>query len=173
MRHGLKITSSLLTLVLILSSCKTVEYMGTLNMVSSRNIDTKMGDYSLIKNYAGGSASEIKKALKKTKASTLEAAVDETVRNVAGGEFLKNVKLYSVKRSKQSFFFVEGDVWGFKNVETFRGFKIGDTVQWIEKTKAKKGIITGLIDSEFCMVKEDGDDLSRQIKFSNIVKVSE
>ena len=65
-------------LLALMSSCSTVIDLGKLNMISDRNIDSK-GDYVLIKNYAGGSKKEIKKALKKTKATTLDAAVDETV----------------------------------------------------------------------------------------------
>jgi hypothetical protein len=62
-------------------STKVVE-LGKLNMISNRNVDSKT-EYVLIKNYAGSDKNEIKKALKKTKATTMDAAVDETVRNVA------------------------------------------------------------------------------------------
>ena len=63
----------------MISGCATVIKLGKLNMISDRNIDSKM-DYVLIKNYAGGSPKEIKIALKKTKATTLDVAVDETVK---------------------------------------------------------------------------------------------
>ena len=98
------------TLVL-LSSCSTIVDLGKLNMISDRNVDSK-ADYVLLKSYAGGSNKEVKKALKKTKATTLDQAVDETVRNVAGGEFLKNVKVYGVKKKKNMYLVVEGAVWG-------------------------------------------------------------
>jgi len=156
----------------LLSSCSTVIQLGKLNMVSERNIDTK-GEYVLIKSYAGGNQKEIKKALKKTKATTLDAAVDETVKNVAGGEFLKNVKIYGVKKKDKMFLFVEGDVWGILGNENFRGFKIGDTVQWKELSITKKGTITGLTDAEKCMVKEEGAENSKSLKYSNITKVNE
>ena len=123
----------LLIIGLMISSCATVIQLGKLNMISNRNIESKM-DYVLIKNYAGGLPKEIKKSLKKTKATTLDAAVDETVKNVAGGEFLKNVKLYGVVKKKQMYLLVEGDVWGVSGNESFRGFKVGDTVQWKEFT---------------------------------------
>jgi hypothetical protein len=155
----------------LLSSCSTVIDLGKLNMISNRNIDSQT-EYALIKNYAGGSPKEIKKALKKTKAITLDAAVDETVRNVAGGEFLKNVKVYGVKKKDKMFLLVEGDVWGVSGNESFRGFKVGDKVQWKELTIAKKGTITGLTDAEKCMVKEDGKENSKSLKFSSITKVN-
>lgn len=156
----------------LLSSCSTVIDLGKLNMISDRNIDSK-GDYVLVKSYAGGSPKEIKKALKKTKATTLDAAVDETVRNVAGGEFLKNVKVYGVKKKDKMFLLVEGDVWAVSGNESFRGFKVGDMVQWKELSITKKGTITGLTDAEKCMVKESGKENSKSLKFSNLTKVNE
>lgn len=159
-------------LLALMSSCSTVIDLGKLNMISDRNIDSK-GDYVLIKNYAGVSKKEIKKALKKTKATTLDAAVDETVRNVAGGEFLKNVKVYGVKKKEVMYLLVEGDVWGVAGDVSFRGFKVGDKVQWKELTVYKKGTITGLTDADKCMVKEDGKENSKSFKFSSLTKVAE
>lgn len=156
----------------LLSSCATIVDLGKLNMISDRNIDSK-ADYVLLKNYAGGSSKEIKKALKKTKATTLDQAVDETVRNVAGGEFLKNIKVYGVKKKKNIYLFVEGDVWGISENISYRGYKVGDKVQWKELTITKKGVITGLTDSEKCMVKEDGKENSQSLKYSSITKVAE
>lgn len=161
---------ALIIVVLFMSSCVKVIDLGKLNMISDRNIDSKT-EYVLIKNYAGGSEKEIKKALKKTKATTIDAAVDETVRNVAGGEYLKNVKLYGVMKKKKMYLLVEGDVWGVSGNESFRGFKVGDIVQWKELTVTKKGTITGLTDAEKCMVREIGKENSQSVKYSNITKV--
>ncbi|MFY9308130.1 MAG: hypothetical protein WAQ28_03670 [Bacteroidia bacterium] len=168
-RNILLITASSLAL---LTSCSTVVDLGKLNMISDRNIDSK-GDYVLVKSYAGGSSKEIKKALKRTKATTLDAAVDETVRNVAGGEFLKNVKVYGIKKKDKMYLLVEGDVWGVNGNESFRGFKVGDLVQWKELTITKKGTITGLTDAEKCMVKEEGKENSKALKFSSLTKVNQ
>ncbi len=161
----------ILVAVIFISSCAKVVELGKLNMISDRNIDTKT-EYVLIKNYAGGSAKEIKKALKKTKAITIDAAVNETVRNVPGGEYLKNVKFYGVMKKKKMYLLVEGDVWGIAGNESFRGFKVGDVVQWKELTISKKGIITGLTDAEKCMVREDGKENSQSLKYSSITKVA-
>jgi hypothetical protein len=154
------------------TSCSTVIDLGKLNMISDRNIDSKM-DYVLIKNYAGGSKKEIKKGLKRTKTTSLDIAVDETVKNVAGGEFLKNVRVYGLKKRKKMYLLVEGDVWGVAGNESFRGFKLGDIVQWKELGVTHKGTITGLTDATRCMVKEDGKENSVSLKFASITKVSE
>jgi hypothetical protein len=97
MTNKIKKITFLLVLTALFSSCSTVYELGDLTMVSSRNIETKM-DYVLIKNYSGGSKKEIKKALKKTKATNLETAINETVKNVAGGEFLKNANFKKRKK---------------------------------------------------------------------------
>ncbi len=161
--------------LIFLSSCKSIQVidLGKLNMISDRNIETKM-DYVLIKNYAGGDKKEIKKALMRDKATTLDMAVDITVKNVAGGEFLKNVKVYGVKNKKKNevYLFVEGDVWGLPESASFRGFKVGDIVQWKEVGITKKGVITGLTDAEKCMIKEEGKENSQPMKYSSIVKVN-
>lgn len=163
---------ALLSSILSLSSCFTVVELGKLNMISNRNVESK-ADYVMLKNYAGGDANEIKKALKKTKSTTLDQAVDETVRNVAGGEFLKNVKVYGVKKKEKMYLFVEGDVWGFAENVSYRGFKVGDMVQWKDISGVHKGRITGLTDSEKCMVKEEGKENSESQKYVNLTKVNE
>jgi hypothetical protein len=158
--------------IFFLSSCFKVIQLGKLNMISNRNIESK-ADYVLLKNYAGGDIKEIKKALKKTKASSLDQAVDETVKNVAGGEFLKNVKVYGIKKKDKLYLYVEGDVWGLNDNISYRGFKLADVVQWKDVTGYKKGVITGLTDSEKCMVKEEGAEFSVPMKYINIIKVNE
>lgn len=92
---------TLLIATLFLSSCAGVKVtqIGKLNMISNRNVDSK-SDYTLLKNYMGASNKEIKKA----KATTLEDAIDETVRNTSGGEFLKNVKVYLVQSKKNMYY---------------------------------------------------------------------
>lgn len=165
-------SAALFTLASTLTGCFSVVELGKLNMISNRNVESK-ADYVLLKNYAGGDMREIKKALKKTKAVTLDQAVDETVRNVAGGEFLKNVKVYGVKKKDKMYLFVEGDVWGLTDNISYRGFKIGDIVQWKDFTGTHKGKITGLTDSEKCMVREEGKENSESQKYANLTKVND
>lgn len=95
----------ILTLAILMGSCMSVKQIGKLNMISNRNVDSKM-EYANLKNYAGGS----RKELKRLKAPTLEGAIDNVVKKVPGGEFLKNVKIYVIN---SKYFAVEGDVWGY------------------------------------------------------------
>lgn len=74
-------------------------------MIATRNIETKT-EYALLAQYKKGK-----------KASTLEQAVDNTVRMVPGGEYLTNVKIY-IKNS--SYFIVEGDIWGTGDYQDIR-----------------------------------------------------
>ncbi len=173
------------TIFLILfSACKTVEVIpqGRLNMISSRNVDNHMGDYVLVKSYMGMSNADLKKQYKKKfkeKSNTIEEALDITVKNTPGGEFLKNVKLNQIivrKGKKERMFWAfEGDVWGVKGQESsYRGFSIGDMVQWKDfKKTTHKGKITGLKDSKECMVKEDDAENSKAVEYDKLVKVSE
>lgn len=150
-------------LVLILSSCSSsIRQIGKVNMISQRNIDTR-SDYKLIKSYVGLSNKEIKRS----RNSTIEESIDDTVRSVPGGEYLMNAKIYIIDGK---YFATEGDVWG-RNVEEFKGFKIGDMVQWNTFNGMKKGTITGLIDDQECMVEAEGENNSIRKKYDRLVKV--
>lgn len=142
-----------MSLLLIgLSSCGTsIKQIGKLNMISNRNVD-KSVNYALIATYAGGSPKE----LKKSRALTIEEALDKTVKKIPGGEYLMNAKLYLIKGE---YFAIEGDVWGHADV-SYRGFRKGDKVTWREaKIGAwKKGVIKSLNDDETCIIEtEDGE----------------
>ncbi len=157
--------------IVVLASCGTplkVTQIGKLNMVSERNIDTKT-DYVLLRSYMGGSDNEIRNSTSKN----IEEATNETVKNTPGGEFLKNVKIYIITKGTESFYAVEGDVWGVSGDENFRGFKVGDRVQWKDLKGMHKGKITGLKNSKECMVKEDGKDDSKAIIYEKITKISD
>lgn len=92
----------------IFTCCKTVIRIGDLNTVSNRNIENK--EYISLKRYSGGS----KKEIKRSKSKSIEEAIDKTVKNVDGGEFIKNAKIYIIKKRKKQYFAIEGDVWGLK-----------------------------------------------------------
>ncbi len=96
-----------LFLILLFSSCLSVTQVGQFTVVSTRNFESK-ANYILLKSYAGAT----KRELRKTKASSLDQAINNTVKSVPNGEFMKNVKVYLVHRGKKVFFAVEGDVWG-------------------------------------------------------------
>jgi len=74
-------------------------------MVSNRNVD-KSSNYVLLRNYMGASEAEIEG----TESKSLESAIDYTVKNTPGGEFLKNVKFYLVIKDEIRYYAVEGDI---------------------------------------------------------------
>jgi hypothetical protein len=148
-------------LLVSITSCTSVKQIGKVNMISNRNVDTKL-NYQAISTYSGGS----KKELKKSRAVTIEDAVDKTVRKVAGGEFLMNAKIYLIDNI---YIAVEGDVWGVASNVTFRGFKVGSKVTWETITGFKTGIIKSLKDDLTCLIElEDGSIIEK--KYDSISK---
>jgi hypothetical protein len=143
----------------MLSSCMTFKQIGNLTMMSNRNIDSKMDDYVVVRSYMGDN----KKELKKSKSTTIEDAIDQTVRNTPGGEFLKNVKVYVVN---SKYIAVAGDVWGHGGVKAdVRGFKVGDTIQYM----GAKYTITDLKDGVNCVVKSESGKLIK-VKYTKMMK---
>jgi hypothetical protein len=153
--------------VAFLSSCITVKQIGKVNMISNRNVDPNL-KYTIITTYSGGSDSE----LKKSKATTIEDAVDKTVKKVPGGEFVMNVKIYRVSHgnSGPQFFAVEGDVWGNATHQGFRGFKVGDRVTWKQKGKFYNGTIIALKDDKSCLIEDDTSDKTIEQLYDDITK---
>jgi len=152
--------------VLSLSGCTEIYKIGKLNMVSNRNVDNK-SEYVLLRNYMGAS----KRELKKTKSTNLEAAIDETVKNTPGGEFLKNVKFYLVMRNGKRYYACEGDVWGLKNQKNYRGFQIGDAVQWTSLLTKKTGEIVDLNNAEECTIKVSDSGKFEKVKYDKLIKI--
>lgn len=138
-------------------SCASIQQIGKVNMISNRNIDPKM-DYSLISSYSGGSNRE----LRKSRALSIEDAIDQTVRKVAGGEFLMNVKIYIVN---DKYYAVEGDVWGTSNI-SYRGFKVGDKVI----VDNQVATIKSLKDDKTCFI-EKRNGAIEEVKYDKLSKV--
>lgn len=151
------------TTLFVLSGCMSVKLVGKVNMISERNVDSK-ADYVLVKNYMGANNKE----LKKSKAKTIEDAVDWTVKNTAGGEFLKNAKVYLVNGK---YFAVEGDVWGLTANQNFRGWKVGDKVQWKVIGKTVTGVITDLKDANNASIKQDCDGKVKGVSYDKLSKI--
>jgi hypothetical protein len=145
-----------------LASCgsTTLKQVGKVNMISNRNVDPKL-DYSLLSSYSGGSQRE----LKKSKAITIEDAVDQTVRKVPGGEFLMNTKLYIINNK---YFAIEGDVWGTKANITYRGFKVGDKVI-VDGLLNSVATIKSLKDDKTCFI-ERVNGLIEEVKYDKLSK---
>lgn len=146
-----------------LYSCVSVRQIGKLNMVANRNVDSSV-EYEPLRNYAGGD----KKALKRTRARSIDAAIDETVRQVPGGEYLMNAKVYLVNGQ---YIAVEGDVWGKKTNADFRGYKVADAVNFKDRNKLVPGKIKTLIDSETALV-EFKDGKLKVIEYKDLINTS-
>ncbi len=139
-----------------------VKQIGKVNMISNRNIDPNL-KYSVITTYSGGSERE----LKKSRAKTIEDALDGTVRKVSGGEFLMNAKIYLVNGQ---FIAVEGDVWGSATQKNFKGFKVGDRVTWKKLGKFYNGTIIALKDDKTCLIEDDTSDKTIEQLYDDITK---
>lgn len=151
---------TLVILIIAFSSCTTVKQVGKINLISNRNVDTKL-NYSLLSSYSGGS----KKELKKSRSITIEDAIDQTVRKVPGGEFLMNTKIYLVN---SKYFAVEGDVWGSKENVSYRGFKAGDKVI-VDGVVNSVATIKSLKDDKTCFI-ERINGLIEEVKYDRISK---
>ena len=70
---------------------------------------------------------------------TIPEAINSTVQSVPGGEFIMNAKVYLIDGE---YFAVEGNIWGATSKE-YRGYEIGDFIQWSTMVGEKQGRITG------------------------------
>ena len=147
----------------LLASCTASKQIGSINMISNRNIESN-AEYVLIRNYMGASKQEIRKS----KAQTVEDAVDQVVRSVPGGEFLKNVKIYL---TSNKYLAVEGDVWGITGDINFRGFKIGDRVKWTKLLKNYTGVIIDLKNDKVCTIRTDPDQSIVEIEYEQLTRI--
>jgi hypothetical protein len=141
-----------------------LKLIGRLNLASNRNHE-KSKDYILLRNYV----KKNEKELRKTRATSIEDAIDDLVKTIAGGEFLKNVKIYSVNNK---YYTIEGDVWGFQQKRQYNGFSIGSKVQYKNLTgQGKIGIIRGFKSSNVCIISDEFSDTTIEISFDNLTRV--
>jgi hypothetical protein len=87
------------------SSC-AYRRIGDLTMVATRNVDSKT-DYVELRR-------SVQATYKLRKRDALEAVIDRAVKEVPGGEFIKNA-IISIKGDRKVK--VEGDVWGVAGKE--------------------------------------------------------
>jgi len=109
-----------------------------------------------------------KQEIRKTKATTLEDAIDQVVKSTPGGEYLKNVKVYL---TDNKYLAVEGDVWGIVGNVNFRGFKVGDKVKWTKLFKDFTGTITDLKNDKTATVKRDSDQDIVEVEYNDLTKI--
>lgn len=157
---------------MLLTSCVSIKEIADLNVVSTRNVVFNGSTrYARLATYAG----ESKKELKKSKAKTIEDAVNATIRQYPGGEFMSNVKVWVVTKGGVSHYAVSGDIYGLvkEDVEierSHRGFEIGDAVVWEEPVgQFKKGTIETLVDNETCIVRREDGKLVK-VKYTKLSK---
>jgi hypothetical protein len=141
-------TTAALFALLSLTGCWTK--LGDLTTVSNRNIDSGT-NYVELARYVEGRG----KQLKHKKQGALEMAIDNTVKSIPGGEFLKNATIRMTPRGR--YIRIVGDVWGIPGVLTeaqqkAAKFNIGDNVSWNNAGNFMKGTITGK-DEDKAMVK--------------------
>lgn len=79
------------------------KHIGDLNMISTRNLDSKF-NYKILSQYTKGEG------------KTIEQAVSAAVKKIPGGEYMRNIQVYI----KGSTYIVEGDVWGIGNYKDVR-----------------------------------------------------
>jgi len=123
--------ATLILIVMLATSCSSWQRLGTLTMMSTRNIDSKI-EYVELARYVDSESKEAKKALKRTTSETgkkLDLAVDRCVATVPGGEYLRNVQIY-LNGSKVK---VIGDVWGKAS-----GFSLSPVQQKAQKEEAER-----------------------------------
>jgi hypothetical protein len=99
----------LLTVTLLTSCATSWTKLGSLTMVATRNIDSKT-EYKELARYVEGVDKGNYDSDKKKYKGTLSSAIDECVKSVDGGEFLKNIEVY-ISNGKVK---VVADVWGYR-----------------------------------------------------------
>jgi hypothetical protein len=175
----MKKLATLLIFGLGLSMTSCYYRIGDLTMISNRNVDSKT-DYKMLKQYVIATA-------KSKKGDPLENALDNAVKKVPGGEFMKNTKIYVKVNGKK--IKVEGDIWGIpvpsttgtvqtnvtKSVEATIQFKVGDTVSFksLPFGKIVEGTILGL-NSETAIVSQklaNGKEKKLELSYEKLTKI--
>jgi hypothetical protein len=149
--------------IFLLVSCATTKQIGSVNMISNRNVESSV-NYVMLKSYMGASNKEIRNS----KAETIQDAIDQVVKSTPGGEFLKNVKIY-LKDNK--YLIVEGDVWGIATNANFRGYSVGDKVKWTKLFKDYIGTIVDLKNDNVCTIKRDSDQSIVEVDYKDLTKI--
>ena len=167
-----------LAITMLMVGCNVEsQLVGEVNMISTRNYD-KSVQYQRLTTYSGASKNQMRRA----KSTSIDEAVNQTVKEVPGGEFVMNAKIYAVpnnnaKKGEPRFYYVvEGDVWGIPLAGTnyqgggYQGFSLGDIIGWQYGGKLKKGKIVALKDSDKCVV-EDEKGVNFTLKYDKLMRL--
>lgn len=132
-------------------------YNQAVNLVLAQDIDADLVDITRV---IDNSTKLFKESLPfMEKAYTLDPKRIETLQGLTG-------IYWSLNEPEKSNIYKQ-------KINEIRGFKVGDNVQWVESSVIKKGVITVIINADECMVKEDGKEKSKPLKFSSLTKVNE
>ncbi len=160
-----KLIYSIISIALLTSCASTkLNQIGNLNMVSTRNVNPNQ-QYVQISTYSNSSERD----LKNSRAENIEQAINETVKKIPGGEFMTNTKIYTVSRKGKIYYAVSGDIWG-QQIQSFNGFKIGDTVIYKKLFTNKSAKIWALKDDKTCYIQYDGEDKKREVEYNDLTK---
>lgn len=156
------------------SGCVTHKIVGEFTMISTRNVDSNMDNYFLLKPYSAGTDKEINKS----RFETMKDAIDNTVKLVGGGELLKNAKVYLViKNRTHTYFAVEGDVWGYKDTPLqdiiYNGLKKGDRVQWGIMKNIGTVVSIDLNDGSRFIIKNEKNGKFVKVKRNKLITISQ
>lgn len=148
--------------------------IGSLTMISTRNIDSKE-NYKLIKKGIEGES-------KMKYDDAFQEAVEDAVKQFPEGEFMKNVVVYVSHNGKR--IRVNGDVWGVPSVETNITqkvtadivFAVGDKVAFKNNSgRIVDGNIVGITPDNMAMVEYYSVANSRKVKdtfsFDKLTKI--
>ncbi len=147
----------------LLSSCWTK--LGDLSVASNRLIDDKT-EYVELARYITGKGMQKKKST-----GALENAVEDCIKQVPNGEFLKNVTVDISDNGRRVK--IKADVWGKKTEnyvaakENIKGFSVGDRVQLGKRV----GVIISLVDERVCLVQYDGDAFGTKLQYESLIKI--
>lgn len=161
-----------LAFVLLMGSC-TFNRIGSLTMVSTRNMDTSANYVELARGVEGRS--------KMRHDDALQEAIDDAINSVPGGEYMMNTIVY-VKDNR--IIKVKGDVWG-------KGYKVtgsdptsaqlpeikkpefepGQKVKYIDSKKRKVNATVQKIDGEFIIITLDHNQTEIKATKHDLIKI--
>ncbi len=167
-----KITFGLILVCLIFSSCNVYDNLGTVTVLSSKQIDFNK-KYCLKQSFAGSSKKELKKNASPT--NNINEALDNLIKSVPGGIFVMNARiLYGLHGVT-----VTGDVYGLcdedeknENVQAQYSFSIGDHVMFQDGDSFIKAEIEAVKNDTECIIRSENGAYF-PAKFSDLIKIQD
>lgn len=162
---------TLLLLAAMLATGCSYQRMGSLTMVSTRNVDSSK-DYQLL-------ARQVEASAREQNDDALQQAIDAACAMQPGGEYLMNVVVYMTGDGKRVK--VVGDVWGTPTAAGIAApsqtgsvaMKVGDRVAYKVGTTLKNGTIIGIRNTEAVIeeVRPDGTKKMKEVELERLTKL--